>query len=166
MEVTSTLSNTFKRLTIPRSTSSIGSFTTSNGIATNIEQKFQESTPPQLTHAPPSNGHSSSNHKHPPLSYVQHMRQAQHHSQQNLSLSSDQQQQQKYHLPTRPLSGDISSFMIRSASTDFHSLNEYTPEENEVVHFLIILFISSLEFFRRMYPRKHLRSINHLFNVI
>ena len=92
MEVTSTLSKTFKRFTIPRSTSSMGSFTTSNGTATNIEQKFEESTPSQTTQVTPSNGHSSSNHKHPPLSYVQHIRPVQHHSQQNLSLSSQQQQ--------------------------------------------------------------------------
>lgn len=133
MEVTSTLSKTFKRFTIPRSTSSMGSFTTSNGTATNLEQNFDESTPPQTTQVTPSNGHSSSNHKHPPLSYVQHMRPIQHHSQQNLSLSSQQQQeQQKYHLPIRPLSGDISSFMVRSASTDFHPSNEYIPKENNV----------------------------------
>jgi hypothetical protein len=140
MEVTSTLSKTFKRFTIPRSASSMGSFTTSNGIATNIEPKFEESTPPQLTHAPPSNGHSSSNHKHPPLSYVQHMRPVQHYSQQNLSqsLQQQEQQQQKY-LPTRPLSGDISSFMIRSASTDFRSLNDYIADETNVCYFLITL---------------------------
>jgi hypothetical protein len=156
MEVTSALSKTFKRFTIPRSSSSMGSFTTSNGIATNIEQKIEELTPSQLTHAPPSNGHSSSNHKHPPLSYVQHMRPVQHHSQQNLSLHSQQQQQEdqqpsqpKYHLPIRPLSGDISSFMVRSASTDFRSLNDYIPEDTKVFHFFkIILLISSLLSFR------------------
>ena len=124
MEVTSTLSKTFKLFSIPRSTSSIGSFTTSNGTATNSEQKFEESTPLS------SNGHSSSsNHKHPPKSYIQHIRPTQHLSQQNLSLSTQQQeqqhqQQQKYHLPIRPLSGDISSFMTRSLSTDFHTSNE------------------------------------------
>src|SRR5579871_6600513 len=102
MEVTSTLSKTFKRFTIPRSTSSMGSFTTSNGTATNLEQKFEESTLPQTTQpSSTTNGHSSSNHKHPPLSYIQRMRPVQHHSQQNLSLSSqqqeqEQQQQQKY----------------------------------------------------------------------
>ena len=133
MEVTSTLSKTFKRFTIPRSASSMGSFTTSNGTATNIEQKFEESASPQTAQAPPSNGHSASNHKHPPLSYVQHMRPVQHHSQQNLSESSEQQQpQQKYRLPIRPLSGDISSFMVRSASTDFHPSDEYIPKENKV----------------------------------
>jgi hypothetical protein len=110
----------------------MGSFTTSNGTATNIEQKFEESI-----QAPPSNGHSASNHKHPPLSYVQHMRPVQHLSQQNISLSLQQQQeqeqsQQKYRLPIRPLSGDISSFMVRSASTDFHPSNEYIPKENKV----------------------------------
>lgn len=115
MEVTSTLSKTFKRFTIPRSTSSMGSFTTSNGTATNLEQKFDETTPPQTT---PSNGHgSASNHKHPPLSYVQHMR---------------PMQQQKYHLPTRPLSEDVSSFMTRSASSDFRPSNEYLPTDNTV----------------------------------
>ncbi len=132
MEVTSTISKTFKRFTIPRSTSSMGSFTTSNGTATNIEKKYDESTPPQAT---PSNGHSTSNHKHPPLSYVQHMRPIQHLSQQNLSQSlQEQQQQPKYQLPARPLSGDISSFMIRSASTDFNPSDEYLPKENHVFH--------------------------------
>ncbi len=126
MEVTSTLSKTFKRFTIPRSTSSMGSFTTSNGTATNIEQKFDESTPP-TSQTTPSSGHSaSSNHKHPPLSYVQHMRSMQHLS---------QQPEQKYHLPTRPLSGDISSLMTRSASTDFHSSNEYN-----VMQFFVFLY--------------------------
>ncbi|CAF3468617.1 unnamed protein product [Rotaria socialis] len=134
MEVTTTLSKTFKRFTIPRSTSSMGSFTTTNGTATNVEQKFEESPSVQ---DPPSNGHSSSHHKHPPLSYIQHMRPIQHHSQQNLSSSSheqqerqQQQQSKKHHLPMRPLSEDISSFMIRSASTDFNSSNEYITKEN------------------------------------
>jgi hypothetical protein len=89
MEVGSSIVKTFKRFTIPRSTSSIGSFTTSNGIASNIEQKSEGIT-------------SSSNHQHPPLSYVQHFRS--HQSQQNLATS-----------PIRPLSGDISSYMTRSA---------------------------------------------------
>jgi len=145
MEVTSTLSKTFKRFTIPRSTSSIGSFTTANGTATsNIEQKFDESTPPQTTQVTPSNGHSSSHHKHPPLSYVQHMRPIQHLSQQNISIPSQEQQQQKkkYHLHTRPLSGDISSFMTRSASTDFHSLNDYIKKENNVFNSNFSLFIN------------------------
>jgi hypothetical protein len=114
----------------------MGSFTTSNGTATNIEQKFEESTLSQTAQVTPSNGHSSSNHKHPPLSYVQHIRPVQHHSQQNLTQSSSQQQeqppQQKYHLPIRPLSGDISSFMIRSASTDFHPSIEYIQKETKV----------------------------------
>ena len=128
MEVTSTLSKTFKRFTIPRSTSSMGSFTTANGTATNVELEYEESTPPSQSAAfPPSNGQSSSHHKHPPLSYIQHIRPMQHLSQQNLSSPSqqaEQQAQERYHLPTRPLSGDISSFMIRSASTDFHPANE------------------------------------------
>ena len=128
MEVTSTLSKTFKRFTIPRSTSSMGSFTTSNGTATNLEQKFDESTPSQTT---PSNGHSASNHKHPPLSYVQHMRPMQQISQKNSSPLS-QQQQSKHHLPTRPLSEDVSSFMTRSASSDFRPSNEYRPTDNNV----------------------------------
>jgi len=127
----------------------MGSFTTANGTATNIEQKFEEeSTPPQTTQVTPSNGHSSSNHKHPPLSYVQHIRPVQHLSQQNLSSSSQQQQeqqqqqqQQKYHLPIRPLSGDISSFMIRSASTDFHPSNEFIPKEYNVFNLRFSLFI-------------------------
>lgn len=136
MEVTSTLSKTFKIFSIPRSTSSMGSFTTANGTATNLEQKYDESTPP-------SNGHSSSNHKHPPLSYVQHIRSAQHHSQQNLSAPSQEQQpqqqqqqqqsqKQKLHLPTRPLSTDVSSFMTRSASSDFYGTNDYLPKENDI----------------------------------
>ncbi len=107
MEVGSSIVKTFKRFTIPRSTSSIGSFTTSNGIASNIEQKSEGIT-------------SSSNHQHPPLSYVQHFRS--HQSQQNLATS-----------PIRPLSGDISSYMTRSASTDFHlSTIEYTPKKSKV----------------------------------
>lgn len=143
MEVTTSLSKTFKRFTIPRSTSSMGSFSTTNGTATNAEQKFDDLTSLQTMQDPSSNGHSSSNHKHPPLSYIQHIRPMQHHSHQNLSSSSssqepEQQQQQqqqlqsqpKYQLPTRPLSSDVSSFMIRSASTDFHSLNECVPNEN------------------------------------
>lgn len=138
MEVTSTLSKTFKRFTIPRSTSSMGSFTTSNGTATNIEQKFDESTPPQTT---PSNGHSASNHKHPPLSYVQHMRPMQQQiSQKNTSPLS--QQQQKYQLPTRPLSGDISSFMTRSASSDFRPSNEFLSNDNHVGQYCFSLHIS------------------------
>ncbi|CAF4683314.1 unnamed protein product, partial [Rotaria magnacalcarata] len=52
MEVTTTLSKTFKRFTIPRSTSSMGSFTTTNGTATNVEEKFEESPSIQ---GPPSN---------------------------------------------------------------------------------------------------------------
>ena len=126
MEVTSSLSKTFKRFTIPRSTSSMGSFTTANGTATNIELKFEESaTPPssssQTTDPVPTNGH-----KHPPLSYAQHIRPIQHLSQQNLSSVQQQQQQasSKNHLPTRPLSSDLSSLMTRSTSTDFHPSNE------------------------------------------
>jgi len=121
----------------------MGSFTTSNGTATNLEQKFDESTPPQTT---PSNGHPPANHKHPPLSYVQHMRPMQHHSQQNLSQSS--QQQQKNHLPARPLSGDISSFMTRSASSDFRPSNDFIPTDPNVrtssfCSFFFLSFISS-----------------------
>lgn len=126
MEVTSSLSKTFKRFTIPRSTSSMGSFTTSNGTATNIELNFEDSaTPPssssQTTDPPPSNGH-----KHPPLSYAQHIRPLQHLSQQNLSSNSSQQVQppSKSHFASRPLSGDISTLITRSSSTDFHALNE------------------------------------------
>ncbi|UJR35762.1 hypothetical protein I4U23_028510 [Adineta vaga] len=152
MEVTSSLSKTFKKFTIPRSASSMGSFTTLNGTATNIEQKFEDLTTNQTIQAPPPpppfNGQASSNHKHPPLSYVQHMRPVQHLSQQNLSISSqqqqqqqqqsqhhqeqEQQQQQNYRLPTRPVSSDISSFIVRSASTDFHPSNEYFPKENKM----------------------------------
>ncbi|CAF4774625.1 unnamed protein product, partial [Rotaria sp. Silwood1] len=133
MEVTTTLSKTFKRFAIPRSTSSMGSFTTTNGTATNVEQKFEELASSQTIRDSSLNGNSSSNHKHPPLSYIQHIRPVQHHSHQNLSLSSQEQQekQQKNHLPTRPLSGDISSFMTRSSSTDFQSSNDYLPKENK-----------------------------------
>jgi hypothetical protein len=116
MEVSSTIAKTFKRFTIPRSTSSIGSFTTSNGTATNIEPNSQESTP--------------SHHKHPPLSYPQNFRPVQqHHSQQNLAMPSPHQA--KYQLPTRPLSGDMSSFMVRSTSTDFPSTST-TPKKSKV----------------------------------
>jgi hypothetical protein len=106
MEVRSSIAKTFKRFTIPRSTSSIGTFTTSNGAASsNTEQNLEEIT--------------STHHKHPPLSYVQHTRS--HHSHQNL---------------TRPLSEDISSFMIRSTSTDLHlSANEYTSKKSKVRFF-------------------------------
>jgi hypothetical protein len=134
----------------------MGSFTTSNGTATNLEQKFDESTPPPppSSQTTPSNGHSaSSNHKHPPLSYVQHMRSMQHLT----------QQEQKYHLPIRPLSGDISSFMTRSATMDFHSSNEDT----NVCYLLLsvfLIFISNV--FRSINQRKNLRFINHQFNVI
>ncbi|CAF1609675.1 unnamed protein product [Adineta ricciae] len=143
MEVTSTLSKTFKKFTIPRSTSSMGSFTTANGTATNVEQRFEELTTSQTIPPPPApfNGHSSSHHKHPPLSYVQHMRPVQHHSQQNLSLSLQQQEQElqqqqqpQYRLPTRPVSSDVSSFIVRSATTDFHPSNEYSPQESKMNH--------------------------------
>jgi hypothetical protein len=123
MEVGSTIVKTFKRFTIPRSASSIGSFTTSNGTATSAEQHLEE--------IPSSKPTSSSHHKHPPLSYVQHFRS--HHSQQNLTSIPSQQQ----HLPTRPLSDDISSFMIRSTSTNF------TPKKNRVIN----LKIDSLKYF-------------------
>ncbi len=107
MEVGSSIVKTFKRFTIPRSTSSIGSFTTSNGTASNNEQKLEEITLPL-------------NHQHPPLSYVQHYRS--HHSQQNLTTS-----------PIRPLSEDISLSMIRSASTNFpSSTNEYTTKKSKM----------------------------------
>ncbi len=158
MEVTSTLSKTFKRFAIPRSTSSMGSFTTANGTATNLEQKFDESTPPSSSSAAsqttPSNGHSnSSNHKHPPLSYVQHMRSMQHLT----------QQEQKYHLPTRPLSGDISSFMTRSATTDFQSaLNEDTNVCYPSFFLILIQYIIC----RSIIQPRNLRFINHQFNVI
>ncbi len=115
MEVGSTIVKTFKRFTIPRSTSSIGSFTTSNGTATSAEQNLEDIPP----HSKP---HSSSHHKHPPLSYVHHFRS--HHSQQNLTSLPSQQPQ---HLSTRPLSEDISSYMIRSASTNF------TPKKSKVM---------------------------------
>ena len=67
----------------------------------------------------PTPPHSSTHHKHPPLSYVQNFRS--HYSQQNLTLPTSQQ------LPIRPLSGDISSLMSRSASTDF------TPKKSRVI---------------------------------
>ena len=164
MEVTSTLSKTIKRFTIPRSTSSMGSFTTSNGTATNLESKLDESyASSQAIEMPPSNGHSSSYHKHPPLSYVQHIRPVQHLSQQNLSsISSSQTQdhQQKFHLPARPLSGDISSFMVRSSSIDFHPSNEI-----KVINHLLIRVIEHSFYLRSMCPvaRNH-RFTNLLFN--
>ncbi|CAF2793866.1 unnamed protein product [Rotaria sp. Silwood2] len=121
MEVSSKIAKTFKRFTIPRSTSSIGSFTTSNGTATSIEQNSEELTPP-----------SSSHHKHPPLSYAQHLRPiSQHHSQEDINTSH--LQQQNYYLSTRPVSSDISSFMSRSASTDLNtSTNEYTTKKSKL----------------------------------
>lgn len=132
MEVTSTLSKTFKRFAIPRSTSSMGSFTTSNGTATNLESQLDDAySEAQPIEVLPSNGHSSTSsvHKHPPLSYVQHIRPLQHLSQQNLSSSSQTQDyQHKYHIPARPLSSDISSFMVRSSSTDFQPSNEIKVE--------------------------------------
>ncbi len=115
MEVGATIVKTFKRFTIPRSTSSIGSFTTSNGTATSAEQNLEEILPS------PSKPPSLSHHKHPPLSYVQHFRS--HHSQQNLTSQPSQP-----HIPTRPLSEDISSFMIRSTSTNF------TPKKSKVMN--------------------------------
>lgn len=121
MEVSSTIAKTFKRFTIPRSTSSIGSFTTSNGTASNKEQNSVESTP------------QSSHHKHPPLSYAQHFRPIQqHHSQENLSGSIVQQQ--NYGYSNRPLSSDMSSYMVRSASTDINtSTNEHTTKKSKVI---------------------------------
>jgi hypothetical protein len=129
MEVGATIAKTFKRFTIPRSTSSMGSFTASNGTASNTEQNSEETT----------------RHKHPPLSYVQHFRPVQqHYSQQNLTVTP---QQQKYALPTRPLSGDISSFMTRSGSSDFHpSANEYVPKNSRVNKSNIIQFLSFFTF--------------------
>ncbi|CAF3523228.1 unnamed protein product [Rotaria sordida] len=122
MEVSSRIAKTFKRFTIPRSTSSIGAFTTSNGTATNIEQNTEEITPP-----------SSSHHKHPPLSYTQHIRSIQqHHSQENLNTSNLSQQKNPY-LSTRPVSGDISSFMMNSSSTDINSsTNENTTKKSKM----------------------------------
>jgi len=174
MEVTSSLSKTFKIFSMPRSTSSMGSFTTSNGTATNLEQKYDESTPPSTSQTTPSNGHSSSNHKHPPLSYVQHIRPIQHHSQQNLSTSSQEQQQQqqqqqqlpkqKFKLPTRPLSGDISSFMTRSASSDFYATNDYLPKENNVVqlYFNFCSFLFSCDFSLDKYLNKKIFTLQIL----
>ena len=134
MEVTSSLSKTFKKFSIPRSTSSIGSFTTANGTATNVEQKFDETTSTQI---PSFNGYSS-NHKHPPLSYVQHIRPVQHLSQQNLSVLSSQKHD--HHL-TRPLSGDISSLMTRSIS---HSSNEHISKDNKVIDFLLSVLLKKI----------------------
>lgn len=105
MEVGASIAKTFKRFTIPRSTSSIGSFTTSNGTASDIE--VEEVT--------------ISTSSHPPISYVQNYRS--NHSQQNLSRQT-----------SRPVSEDISSYMIRSASTDFNSptTEEYTSKKSKV----------------------------------
>jgi hypothetical protein len=113
MEVGSTIVKAFKRFTIPRSTSAIGSFTTSNGIATGIEQTPEES-------APSSSSSTSPHHKNPPISYVQNIRLIQ---QQNLTDSSPQQQQQ--HSSTPPLRENISSIMI-------HSTDDYTPKKPKV----------------------------------
>ncbi|CAF4527300.1 unnamed protein product [Rotaria socialis] len=120
MEVSSTIAKTFKRFTIPRSTSSIGSFTTSNGTAASREQNSVESTP------------QSSHHKHPPLSYAQHCRPIQqHHSQENLNASTVQKTNRSF--STRPVSGDISTYMIRSASTEFNSsTNENTTKKSKM----------------------------------
>ncbi|CAF0824742.1 unnamed protein product [Rotaria sp. Silwood1] len=122
MEVSSKIAKTFKRFTIPRSTSSIGSFTTSNGTATNTEQNSEELTPPS----------SSSHHKHPPLSYAQHLRpMQQHYSQEDLNTSIPEQQ--NYYLSTRPVNSDISSFMIRSTPTDLNSsTNEYATKKSKM----------------------------------
>lgn len=104
MEVGASIAKTFKRFTIPRSTSSIGSFTTSNGTASSTEEVPTVSTS-----------------IHPPISYTQHYRS--HNSQQNLNR-------------TRPVSEDISSYMIRSASTDFplsSTTAEYTTKKSKVI---------------------------------
>ncbi|CAF4067008.1 unnamed protein product [Rotaria magnacalcarata] len=120
MEVSSTIAKTFKRFTIPRSTSSIGSFTTSNGTAASREQNSVESTP------------QSSHHKHPPLSYAQHCRPIQqHHSQENLNSATVQKPNRSF--STRPVSGDISTYMIRSASMEFNlSTNESTTKKSKM----------------------------------
>jgi len=106
MEVGSTIVKAFKRFTIPRSTSAIGSFTTSNGIATGIEQTPEESTPSS------SSSSTSPHHKNPPISYVQNIRLI---------------QQQQQHSSTPPLRENISSVMIHSTSTD-----DNTPKKTKV----------------------------------
>lgn len=60
MEVGSTIVKTFKRFTIPRSTSSIGSFTTSNGLATSNAKNSTDISPIIYS-------------KHPPQSYVHNL---------------------------------------------------------------------------------------------
>lgn len=129
MEVSSTIAKTFKRFTIPRSTSSIGSFTTSNGTATSKEANSEASTPS-----------TSSNHKHPPLSYAQHLRSVQkHHSHENLTARN--LQEENYNSSHRPLSGDKSSFMIRSASIDLNSsTNAYKTKKSKVNCIRSIMF--------------------------
>lgn len=70
MEIRSTLAKTFQRITIPRSKSSIGSFT-SNSMTT-IDDQAATST---RHHQHQSRASSSSNsHRHPPLSYNQNLR--------------------------------------------------------------------------------------------
>ena len=121
MEVDSTLDKTFKRCAIPRSTSSVDSFTTSNNIAAELEPKSEDRILP-----------SSSPHKHPPLSYVQHFRPLhQHYLQQNLTRSSSEQP--KRSSVTRPVSEDISSFVIHPEAIDLHlSEDKYTRKTSKV----------------------------------
>ncbi|CAF1062210.1 unnamed protein product [Adineta steineri] len=124
MEVGSTIAKVFKRFTIPRSTSAMGSFTTSNGTANNTEPNPEETT----TATPPTSS-SSSNHKHPPLSYVQNIRLIQQH---NLTDSSPQQ-----HSTTPPLRENISSVIVYPSTdqnTSKKSKIDTTNKKSNITH--------------------------------
>ncbi|CAF0758326.1 unnamed protein product [Didymodactylos carnosus] len=88
MEVSSTIAKTFKRFTLPRSTSSIGSFSTSTGsnniaaipsINDSLTTDYNGNNLIDRT-----NGHSHG-HSKPPMAYVNYPR---HHSQLNLSTTN------------------------------------------------------------------------------
>ena len=74
MEISSSIAKTLKRFAIPRSASSIDSFTTAktpaNSVLLPTEDNEKDSTP-SSSHSQSS---SSVTHKHPPLSYNQHVR--------------------------------------------------------------------------------------------
>ena len=117
MEVGSTIAKAFKRFTIPRSTSAIGSFPASNGTASNnIEISIDEPMPPPWQ--VPLDSALNVN-RHPPLSYVQNIRLNQQHK-------TDESIPQP-HASTPPLRENVSSVMIRSPSAD-----EYTPKKSKV----------------------------------
>ena len=112
MEIRSTIAKTFQRFAIPRSKSSIGSFTIASSTGTTANMNDTSDELPSS-----SSQHSSSNHRHPPLSYNQHFR-----------LPSNQQ-----HPPTRTVIENSSSAMLRSSSTDFQtSTNDQAPRKSKV----------------------------------